>query len=87
MRTDDEPHRALAPEIVLVWEPTVKYVLAIETTRGMGDRDTWKWVNKAVQKLVRYDLPAGSQVAILSFSNVTRVESGLEEVSSKVAPK
>ena len=66
-----------------MWEPTVKYVLAIETTRGMVERDTWKWVNKAVQKLVRYDLPAGSQVAILSFSNVTRVESGLEEVSSK----
>ena len=44
-------------------------------------RDTWKWVNKAVQKLIRYDLREGLEVAIVSFSNETRVEARLEPLT------
>ena len=62
VKTDNEPMRAISPEIVLIQEPEVKYILAVETSADMGDRDNWKWVNKAVQKLIRYDLPTNTQV-------------------------
>ena len=73
--------RAITPEIRLILEPEIKYVLAIETTAVMGGRDNWKWVNKAAQKLIRYDMADNSQVAVVSFSNVTRIENGLERVT------
>ena len=73
--------RAITPEIRLILEPEIKYVLAIETTAVMGERDNWKWVNKAAQKLIRYDMADNSQVAVVSFSNVTRIENGLERVT------
>ena len=73
--------RAITPEIRLILEPEIKYVLAIETTAVMGERDNWKWVNKAAQKLIRYDVADNSQVAVVSFSNVTRIENGLERVT------
>ena len=73
--------RAITPEIRLILEPEIKYVLAIETTAAMGERDNWKWVNKAAQKLIRYDMADNSQVAVVSFSNVTRIENGLERVT------
>ena len=53
----------------------------IISNQSLFNRDTWKWVNKAVQKLIRYDLREGSNVAIVSFSNVTRVEAGMEAVT------
>ena len=81
MKTDNEPMRAITPEIRLILEPEIKYVLAIETTAVMGERDNWKWVNKAAQKLIRYDMADNSQVAVVSFSNVTRIENGLERVT------
>lgn len=75
--------RAITPEIRLILEPEIKYVLAIETTAVMGERDNWKWVNKAAQKLIRYDMADNSQVAVVSFSNVTRIENGLERVTAE----
>ena len=36
--TDSEPLRAIRPEIRLIWESDVKYVLAIETSAGMAER-------------------------------------------------
>ena len=83
MKTDNEPMRAITPEIRLILEPEIKYVLAIETTAVMGERDNWKWVNKAAQKLIRYDMADNSQVAVVSFSNVTRIENGLERVTAE----
>ena len=74
IRTDNEPMRAIVPEIMFVKEPRVKYVLAIETTASMEAGEDWKWVNKAAQKLIRYDLPSGTELAVISFNNATRVE-------------
>ena len=78
VKTDNEPLRAIAPEIKLISEPQVKYVLAIETSASMGIRDNWKWVNKAVQKLIRYDVPTNTPIAIVSFNNESKVENHLE---------
>ena len=74
IRTDNEPMRAIVPEFMFVKEPKVKYVLAIETTASMEEGEHWKWVNKAAQKLIRYDLPTSSELAVISFNNATRVE-------------
>ena len=83
VKTDNEPHRAIKPEIKLISEPQVKYVLAIETSASMGVRDNWKWVNKAVQKLIRYDLLTNTPIAIVSFNNESKVENHLELVSDE----
>ena len=74
IRTDNEPMRAIIPEIRVVQQQRVRYVLAIETTASMGLGEHWKWVNKAAQKLIRYDLPANASLAVVTFNNVTRVE-------------
>ena len=87
MKTDNEPMRAIRPEIKLILEAEVKYILAIETTAAMGHRDGWKWVNKAAQKLLRYDLASGSKVAVVSFNNVTRVENKMEVLSEQTREK
>ena len=81
IRTDNEPLRAIEPEIRIVKEPRVKYVLAVETTASMEEAEDWKWVNKAAQKLIRYDLPVGSSLAVLSFNNMTRVEHPLVRIT------
>ena len=81
VKTDNEPLRAIAPEIKLISEPQVKYVLAIETSASMGIRDNWKWVNKAVQKLIRYDVPTNTPIAIVSFNNESKVENHLETLT------
>ena len=75
--------RAITPEIKLILKPEIKYVLAIETTAAMGERDNWKWVNKAAQKLLRYDMADMTRVGVVSWSNVTRVENKLEVVSEE----
>ena len=90
IKTDNEPLRAILPELRVVKEPRVQYVLAIETTASMEDNEDWKWVNKAAQKLIRYDLPVNSEISVLTFSNITRVEHPLvklvdEDTRAKVA--
>ena len=90
IRTDNEPMRAIVPEFIFVKEPKVKYVLAIETTASMEEGEHWKWVNKAAQKLIRYDLPTGTELAVISFNNATRVEHPLvsmgdDSIRAKVA--
>ena len=81
VKTDNEPLRAIKPEIKLISSPQVKYVVAIETSASMGIRDNWKWVNKAVQKLIRYDLPTNTPIAIVSFNNQSKVENHLEPLT------
>ena len=42
----------------------------------------WKWINKAAQKFIRYDLPVNSNLAIVTFSNNSKVEHGMVQVHS-----
>ena len=74
VRTDGEPLRALVPEVRVVRRSPEKLIIAVETTQGMLEDDAWRWVNKAVQKLVRWDLPEATDLAVVSFSNSSRVE-------------
>lgn len=83
IRTDNEPMRAIVPEIKIVKEPRMKYILAIETTASMEEGEDWKWVNKAAQKLIRYDLPINSDLAVVTFNNMTRVEHPLVRIEDE----
>ena len=59
---------------------TPRYVLILETSATMGETDDWKFINKAVQKLIRHDLPDSAEVGVVTFSNVSRVEALLTRV-------
>ena len=63
----DESKLQIYPEITVVRQPETKYVLIMETTNSMDYGNQWKWINKAAQKFIRYDLPLHSNLAIVSF--------------------
>ena len=63
----------LRPEIKVMREPEPQYVLVIETSSSLDDYGQWKWINKATQKFIRYDLPLNSNLAIVTFSNTSSV--------------
>ena len=71
----DKLQTVLQPTFHIVRDPSPKHVLLIETSSEMVE--TWKWTRKAVQNLVKYQLPRGSQVAIVTFNSDARIESGL----------
>ena len=54
----------------------------METSSSMDDHDQWKWINKAAQKFIRYDLPVNSNLAIVTFSNTSKVEHSMVQVHS-----
>ena len=67
----------------IVREPLEQqYVLVIETSQSMDKKGAWKWINKAAQKFIRYDLPFNSNLAIVTFSNVSKVEHAMVQVHS-----
>ena len=48
----------------------------------MDTHGQWKWINKAAQKFIRYDLPVNSNLAIVTFSNESKVEHNMVQVHS-----
>ena len=75
--------RSLVPTFHIVRNPTPKYVLLIETSSAMASN--WKWVRKAVQNLLQYELPDNTNVAIVTFNSEARVESKLASLASDSA--
>ena len=74
---------SLVPRIDIVRQPLTRYVLLIETSTAMAAG--WKWTRKAVQSWVRYQLPAHSTVAIITFSSGAEVESELVRLAGDSA--
>jgi len=72
----------LETEISVVRDPTEKYVVILETSATMDEQGLWKWVNKAAQKFIRYDLPTGSHAAVVTFSNTSKVEHSMAQINS-----
>ena len=68
---------SLAPEIVTVQEKSPRFVFLVETSASMLDNNDWRWINKALQKLLRYDLSAGLEVGLVTYSDVARMEFNL----------
>ena len=75
--------KSLIPEINVFREPITQYVLVMETSASMDER--WKWINKAAQKFIRYDLPVNSNLAIVTFNNKSKVEHPMVEVTGNDA--
>ncbi len=73
------------PEISIVRQPETKYVLIMETSGSMDHDNQWKWINKAAQKFIRYDLPLHSNLAIVTFSNGSKVAHGMSAIHSDEA--
>lgn len=72
----------LNPKIDVVREPMTQYVLVMETTATMDQDDHWKWINKAAQKLIRYDLQVNSNLAIVTFNDQAKVEHSMVQINS-----
>ena len=72
----------LEPTVEIVREPMQQYVLVMETSASMDRLGQWKWINKAAQKFIRYDLPVNSNLAIVTFSNTSKVEHPMVQVHS-----
>ena len=70
----------LTPRIDIVKQQPPKYVLLLETSSSMADDDDWKFINKAAQKLIRYDLPDSALLAVVTFSNQSKLEAPLTRV-------
>ena len=54
----------------------------METSMSMDIDEQWKWINKAAQKFIRYDLPVNSNLAIVTFSDTAKVEHNMVQVHS-----
>ena len=59
----------------------------METSTKMDTHGHWKWINKAAQKFIRYDLPVNSNLAIVTFSNDSKVEHNMVQVHSDQVSK
>ena len=76
------------PELVFVTRARPRHVLGVQTTENMMTRI--KWVNKAAQALIRYDLGDMTELGVVTFNNISRTEHSLvtldtEEQREKVA--
>ena len=73
----------LHPTFEVIREPLQQYVLVMETSASMDNEDQqWEWISKAAQKFIRYDLPVNSNLAIITFSNTSKVEHAMTQVHS-----
>ena len=70
----------ITPDITIVREPEPQYVLIIEKSADLDNHGQWKWINKAAQKFIRYDLPSNAKLAIVTFSNTSKVEHPMTKV-------
>ena len=71
----------LVPVFDIVRQPLPKYVLLIETSRAMSG--VWKWVRKATQNLIKYELPDNTEVAIVTFNSEAAVTHNLTPLTSE----
>ena len=79
--------RSIPPNVVsfrIIRQPLPKYVMVLESSSSMNRYGLWIWISKAAQKFIRYDLPATSRMAIVTFSNVSVVRhAGLGELGNE----
>ncbi|TRY61771.1 hypothetical protein TCAL_12265 [Tigriopus californicus] len=57
------------PKFTVVRDPQTSYVLLMDASSSMIHNDVWRWVSKAAQKFIRYDLNRGARMALVSFSD------------------
>ena len=65
----------------IVRQPPPEYVIILETSAGMAS--VWKWVRKALQNLIRFELADNSRLAIVTFNKGARLEQNLAVLTSE----
>ena len=83
--------REPSPKYVLILESSSsmieqnlwKWVHKSETSASMDRLGQWKWINKAAQKFIRYDLVDKSRLAIVTFSEESKVQHPLATLSDE----
>jgi hypothetical protein len=68
-------------EFDVVRQPPPEYVVLVETSSGMAG--IWKWVRKALQNLVRFEMADNARVAIVTFAKEARLEQNLAVLTSE----
>ncbi|OXA62643.1 Calcium-activated chloride channel regulator 1 [Folsomia candida] len=68
MPTSREPNVPGPPQFIVKQITTPRFVLLVEETGNMNLRDTWKFLKLAVRKFIKYDLPSGTQIGLISVS-------------------
>jgi hypothetical protein len=74
-------HELRETEFDLVRQPPPEYVILVETSSGMAG--VWKWVRKALQNLVRFEMADNARVAIVTFAKEARLEQNLAVLTSE----
>ena len=80
-RSGGEPAERGETKFSVVRQPPPQYVIVLETSSAMAR--VWKWVRKALQNLIRFELPDNSRVAIVTFNKDGRVEQNLAGLTSE----
>ena len=58
-----------------------RYVLVVETSSSMSTNDDWRWMNKALQKLLRYDLDDKTEVGLVTYSHTSKIEFNMTQLA------
>ena len=81
VRRQHEAEVDIRPLFRVVARAKPRHVVAIQTTADMINHI--KWVNKAAQAMIRYDMMDNSQLSVVSFNNVSKVEHGMVELTGE----
>ncbi|KAG7165778.1 Calcium-activated chloride channel regulator 1-like 10, partial [Homarus americanus] len=76
-------NRNLEPVLMFVQQANPRYVFVIENTATMNLQRRWEYLRKAMRRVVVYDVPAGAQVGVVTFSSVALTVAPLTVVESQ----
>ncbi|XP_066958487.1 calcium-activated chloride channel regulator 4-like [Macrobrachium rosenbergii] len=81
----DSPSNVTAPympSLNFIQESPPRFVLVVEDTAVMGLQQRWEFVRKAVRRVMVYDVPDGSYVALVIFNSVAKTTAPLMKMES-----
>ena len=75
------------PRIDFVQKHEEQFIILLDTSAAMDDNDGWKYLAKAVKKMIMYDLPDQARLGLVTFSEVSKVEAQLTRLSERTRPR
>ncbi|XP_021963346.1 calcium-activated chloride channel regulator 2 [Folsomia candida] len=72
------------PEFVIKQLTQPRFVLMVEETGNMNLRDVWRFLKLAVRKLIKYDLPTGTQIGLMTVSSDIRILANMTVLDDNV---
>ena len=79
----------MTPQLKIVRQPSPKYVLIFQTST-LNNIEHWRWIEKAANKFIRFDVPGNTFMSILTYAGAGQtgtvtVEHPLVQVTSDAA--